>query len=31
MLDVLFVVLTVVFFGLTLLMIPGLERLRGGD
>ncbi len=31
MLDVLFVVLTVVFFGLTLLMISGLERLRGGQ
>ncbi len=31
MLDLGFLVLIVVFFGLTLMLIPGLERLRGGD
>jgi hypothetical protein len=31
MLDVLFVALTLVFFGLTYLSILGLERLKGGE
>jgi hypothetical protein len=31
MLDVLFLALTLVFFGLTCLSILGLERLKGGD
>jgi hypothetical protein len=31
MLDLLFVVLTVGFFAVTLLLIPGFERLKGGD